>query len=98
MEDPLVERYREALHADFDGTVLRTDLPNIREVVDRGPYTYAYIPLVENAIPQRQKAFRLQGEKARSPQKITRDWAEHHFIDRPPKGTPMDWLSQTKKC
>ena len=63
VEDPLVERYREALHADFDGTVLRTDLPNIREVVDRGPYTYAYIPLVENAIPQRQKAFRLQGEK-----------------------------------
>ena len=26
---------------------------------------------------------------------MTRDWAEHHFIERPPKGTPMDWLSQT---
>ena len=90
-----MEKYRERLHKDFDGTVLRTDLPPRKDVVDRGTYTYAYIPLVENAVPQRAKGFRLQGEKLEAHKVITRDWADHHFIERPPKGTPMDWLSQT---
>ena len=95
MEDPLIEKYREALHTDFDGSVLRTDLPILREIPDRGPYSFAHIPLVDNPIPQRQKPFRLQGEKLEAHKILTMDWADHHLIERPEKGAPLDWLSQT---
>ena len=61
--DPRVEDFRKQLHEDFDGSVLRTNLPVMKELPDRGPYGYAYIPLVENAVPTRQKPFRMQGEK-----------------------------------
>ena len=54
-EDPRVESFREALHRDYDGAVIRSDLPPRKDHPDRGPYGYAYIPLVANPVPQRQK-------------------------------------------
>jgi len=93
--DERVESLREALHKDFDGSVLRDDLPPLKNLPDRGPYGYAYIPLKENAVPQRQKPFRLQGDRLEAHKKVTKDWADHFFIERPPKGAPMDWLSVT---
>jgi hypothetical protein len=49
----------------------------------------------ENAIPQRAKPFRMQGERLEAHKIVTKDWATHWFIERPPKGTKMDWLSTT---
>ena len=82
-EDPRVEKFTEELHKDFDGLVLRTDLPPRKDIPDRGPYTYAQIPLVPNFVPQRQKPFRLQGEQLEAHKKVTQDWADHWFIERP---------------
>ena len=84
-EDPRVESFREALHRDYDGAVIRSDLPPRKDHPDRGPYGYAYIPLVPNPIPQRQKCFRLQGERLEAHKKVTQDWADHWFIERPPR-------------
>ena len=85
-EDPRVEGFKEALHKDYDGEVLRTDLPPRKDHPDRGPYGYANIPLVANPSPQRQKCFKLPGERQEADNKVTQDWADHWFIDRPPKG------------
>jgi len=95
IEDPRAQKFRENIHRDFDGSVLRSDLPPLKEIPDRGPYSYAHIPLKENAEPQRQKPFRLQGERLEAHKVVTRDWADHWFIERPPKEQQMDWLSVT---
>ena len=55
VDDPRVEHLRAKLHEDYDGIVLRDEvIPNPPE---RGEYGYAYIPLKEGAVPQRQKQF-----------------------------------------
>ena len=49
-EDPRVEGLREALHKDYDGVVMSSELPPRKDHPDRGPYGYANIPLVANPI------------------------------------------------
>ena len=80
-----MDEFREKIHQDFDGLVLRTDLPTRKDIPDRGPYTYAHIPLIPDFVPQRQKPFRLQGERLEAHKKVTQDWADHWFIERPLK-------------
>ena len=94
-EDPRVDEFREKIHKEYDGLVLRTDLPPRKDIPDSGAYTYAHIPLIPDFVPQRQKPFRLQGERLEAHKKVTQDWADHWFIERPPKGTNMEWLSVT---
>ena len=36
-EDPRVEGFKEALHKDYDGVVLRTDLPPVRNTRTEDP-------------------------------------------------------------
>ena len=62
-KDPRVVEFREKNHKEYDGLVLRTDLPPRKYIPDRGAYTYAHIPLIPDFVPQRQKNFRLQGER-----------------------------------
>ena len=50
-----VEGLREALHKDYDGTVICAELSPRKDLPERGDYGYAYIPLKPDAIPQRQK-------------------------------------------
>ena len=69
--------------------------PTRKDHPDRGPYGYANIPLVANPVPQRQKCFKLQGERLEAHKNVTQDWADHWFIERPPRGSNMDWLSVT---
>ena len=60
-EDPRVEELREAIHRDYDGVVLGTEV--IPDPPERGPYGYAFIPLKENAVPCRQRPFVMHGER-----------------------------------
>ena len=62
-EDPRVEAFRQALHSHYDGVVMSTELPPRKELPERGAYGYAYIPLIPDAVPQRQKSFPLKGER-----------------------------------
>jgi hypothetical protein len=86
-----LESLRQKIHADFDGTALRTDL--IPDPPVRGRYGYAFIPLQENAVPERQKPFQLYGERQEALRKIVDEWIEKKFIERPTKGG-VEWLSQ----
>jgi hypothetical protein len=80
----------EKVHADFDGKVLRDEvLPNPPV---RGMYGYAYIPLKEDAEAKRQKPFYVHGERQEAMKKITQDWVDKKFIERPQKG--VEWLCQ----
>ena len=91
--DPRVLALREAIHKDYDGEVFAKEvLPN---PPIRGPYGLAFIPLKEGAIPQRTRPFVMQGEKLEAHKKITQQWREANFIERPPKGVALEWLSST---
>ena len=85
-----LEDLRKKIHADFDGTALREDL--IPDPPVRGRYGYAFIPLQENAVPERQKPFQLYGERLEALRKIVDQWLEKKFIERPTKGN-VEWLS-----
>lgn len=56
-----VKELEEALHRDFDGVVLGTEV--LPDPPIRGPYGQAYIPLKEGAIPYRTRPFCMQGER-----------------------------------
>ena len=60
-----------------------------------GPRAPSLLPLLPDFVPQRQKPFRLQGERLEAQKKVTQDGADHWFFERPPKGTNMEWLSVT---
>ena len=67
-----MEAFRQALHSHYDGVVMSTELPPPRkELPERGAYGYAYIPLIRDAVPQRQKSFQLQGERLEAHKKVT---------------------------
>ena len=85
-----MEGLREALQKDYDGVVMSSELPPRKDQPDRGPYGYENIPLVANPIPQRQKCFKLQGERLEAHKKVTQGWADNWFIERHPKGSNMD--------
>ena len=78
-----MDNFREKLHKDFVGLVLRTDLPPRKDISHGDPYSYAHIPLVVNPVPQRQKPFRLQGERLEAHKKVTQDWADIGFLNGP---------------
>ena len=58
----------------------------------RGLYGYAEIPLVPNAVPTRTKPFQMHGERHEAMKKITEQWVEKGFVERPQKGG-IEWLS-----
>ena len=60
----------------------------------RGPYGYAYIPLKENAIPQREKPFKMHGEREKAHLKVTEDWLTHKYLERP-FSSNREWLHQS---
>jgi len=60
-DDPLVAKLTEALHSEYDGEVLGTEV--VPDPPIRGPYGQAYIPLKEGAVPYRTRPFSMQGEK-----------------------------------
>ena len=60
-EDPRVDEFREKNHKEYDGLVLRTDLPPRKDIPDRGPYTYAHIPLIPDFVPKDKKLLDFRG-------------------------------------
>ena len=89
-EPAQLDKFRAKLHEDFDGTALRSEV--FPDPPVRGPYGYAHIPLEPNAIPTRAKPFQMYGERNEALKKITQEWVERKFIERPPKGG-SEWLS-----
>ena len=90
-KDARVEKMREQIHADYDGKVLCKEvIPNPPE---RGRFGYAHIPLKPDAIPQREKPFRQFGEKHEALKKITEEWIERGFIEKPTEKN-CEWLTQ----
>ena len=59
----------------------------------RGPNGQAFIPLIEGAIPQRQKPFRQHGEKEQALIAITKQWLEAGFIEKC-LDARNEWLSK----
>ena len=86
-----LNRLRDQIHQDFDGTALREEV--IPDPPVRGMFGYAYIPLQENAIPTREKPFQMYGERQEALKTIVLDWIDKKFIERPQKGG-VEWLSQ----
>ena len=82
---------REAIHEDYDGVVLCKEVRPDPPV--RGPHGYAYISLVEGAIPQRSKTFRQFGVREEALRKITQEWLDRKFIERS-SAENCEWLRQ----
>ena len=80
-EDSAVEELRRKIHEDFDGTVLRDEI--IPDPPVRGRYGYAYIPLKDDAVPQRRKLYFQHGERKEAMSTLVSEWAERKFIERP---------------
>ena len=89
-DEEKAETFRKKIHDDYDGVVLRNEVPPDPPV--RGMYGYAYIPLKDGAVPQRQKPFYQHGERHDAMKQITEDWLSKKFIERPRKG--VEWLCQ----
>ena len=86
-----VEELRKGVHRDYDGPELGTEVfPN---PPDRGPDGTAYIPLKEGAVPTRQRPFVMHGERLEGHKAVTKQWREKRFIERPPRGVQLKWLS-----
>ena len=85
-----LEKYRDKIHEDFDGKVLRDEV--IPDPPVRGPYGYAKILLKDGAIPQRQKPFFMHGERNEAMKQIAADWQAKKFVERPTG--PVEWVSQ----
>ena len=90
--DDRVEKLKEAIHAEFDGTVFRNSV--FPDPPVRGDYGYAVIPLKEGAVPTRQKPFFMHGERREALEKITQEWIDMKFIE-PATSKNTEWLSQT---
>ena len=93
MENPEILAYREKIHKEFDDVVLRTEI--IPDPPVRGRYGYAFIPLKEGYTPIRQKTFVQHGERHEAHIKITEDHVERKFIERPPPGSFLEFLTRT---
>ena len=90
-EDPRVEQFREEIHREYDGIVLRKEfIPN---PPIRGPDGQAFIPLKEGTVPQRQKPFRQHGEKEQALITIVKQWLEAGLIEKA-TDPRNEWLSQ----
>ena len=92
-EDPRIQAFRTKIHEDYDGVVMCSDVTPDPPV--RGPYGYAYIPLVDKAVPTRSKPFRLHGEKYDAMCKVAQQWKDMKFIEPVPEGVPVEWSSNT---
>ena len=90
-EDGRVTDFRDAIHRDYDGTVLCKEVQPDPPV--RGLNGNAFIPLKEGAIPQRKKPYKQFGEKEEAMKKIAQDWLDKKFIE-PPSGENCEWLCQ----
>lgn len=92
-EDPRVSKYREQIFADYKDTVFRENVYPNPPV--RGPYGHAFIPLVDNYRPIRQKPMVLHGEKLEAHKKITQKWFDQWYIERIPQGIAPEFLTRT---
>ena len=89
-QEEVTEKLREQIHKDYDGTALsETLVPGTHE---RGLFGFAYIPLKDGAVPTRQKPIVTHGEKHDAYVKVTQDWIDKGFIERPWK-KGIEWLS-----
>ena len=93
LEDPRVQEFRDKIHKDYDGEVFNDEVPPDPPV--RGPYGYAYIPLIDNAVPTRSKPFRLHGEKHDAMVEVAQQWKDRKFIEPVPEGVPLEWASNS---
>ena len=91
IEDPLVEEFRKKIHDDYDDKLLGTEV--IPDSPKRGPYGEAYIALLENYVPTRSKLFRMHGEKCEAHVKVTQEWLDQKFLEKPPEAQVVEWLS-----
>ena len=65
-----VAAYREKILAEYTGVVFKDALPKEQPI--RGRYGLAYIPLKDDAVPQRQKPFTMKGEREEAYKKLCR--------------------------
>jgi hypothetical protein len=90
-EDPRIVEFRKKIETDYEGVVLGSEIP--QDPPKRGPYGEAYIPLIESFVPTRTRPFQMFAEKGEAHKKIAQDWIDRHFIEKPPTGTVVEWLS-----
>ena len=91
-EDPRVAGWKNELLEEFGKTVLSGEIVPNPPV--RGPYGYAYIQLKEGAVPQREKPFRMHGERERAHLQVTEDWIAKAYLERP-FSFKQEWLHQS---
>ena len=77
-DEEIREGYRKKLLEEYEKDVLSGELVPNPPV--RGPHGYAFIPLKDVSVPQRQKPFSLHGEREEAMKQITVDWLSHEFM------------------
>ena len=80
-DDPRVEGWKAEIMEEYGKTVLSGEI--VPDPPVRGPYGYAYIQLKEGAVPQREKPFRMHGERERAHLQVTEDWITKAYLERP---------------
>ena len=85
-----VQKLRDQIVAEYADVVFRDKLPKDPPI--RGMHGLAYIPLKDNAVPTRQCAYPMHGEKEEAYRKIVENWLEAGFLERPTK-LGIEWCS-----
>ena len=92
IQNERVQGYREEILSRYAKTVLTAEV--LPDPPVRGPYGYAHITLKDNAVPQREKPFKMHGEREKAHLQVTKDWLTHNYLEKPFTGR-MEWLHQS---
>ena len=72
-EDQSVKELIEAIHRDFDGTVLRENVPP-ENIIPRGPYGEGHIRIKQGYQAKKQRPIHLVGERREALIELVQDW------------------------
>ena len=79
IQDERVQGYREEILNRYAETVLTAEV--LPDPPVRGPYGYAHITLKDNAVPPREKPFKMHGEKEKAHLQVTKDWLTNNYLE-----------------
>ncbi len=78
--DPKVTELIEAIHRDYDGSVLRTDVPK-KNIIPRGPHGEGKIEIRPGCIPKRCHPIHLLGERRQALVDLVKQWEENGKVE-----------------
>jgi hypothetical protein len=89
-EHPEAGPYKKKLEEEFHDVLFDLVLAKDVDPTVRGPFGVAHIELLEGAVPQKKKPFRMLGEKEKALQALIKKFKDRHWIEE----TNSEWGSQ----